>query len=545
MNASKLLVAMLLMTTIISCSAPPASAPPTQSPAASPTNPPEAETVPDTPPALPIVNTQSGAVQGTVTNNILAFKGVPYAEPPIGELRWKLPQPPIPWTDVRSAADFGPACLQQLDPQSLVSEPLSEDCLTLNIWTSTADPNAKLPVMVWIHGGSLRAGAGSEPTSDGQALAERGVVLVSINYRLGLLGFFGHPALEAEAPAGPVNFGLYDQMAALQWVQQNIAAFGGDPQNVTLFGESAGAESVMAQVASPLTRGLFQRAIVESYGALSGFSREQVIANGVNYASAFGLAGDKATAAELRAVSADTILATPVPGGQAVVGDDFLPQSIPVIFENGTEAPVPLVIGFNSYEASYMDAALAATPPNYDKVFKSLEAVGFSAQTLYPDITDPHELWRVIFRDSIYATGTRYMTDLHSQRAPTWQYNFTYLPVKLRSELPGVPHAGELSFVFGSSELIPSLKGVFTPEDVDMSRRVMGYWVTFAKTGVPTPTGEPEWKATDAAQNQTMVFGETIATQPDWMGKQTGVYLPILKELLKNKADFMVLLLQW
>jgi para-nitrobenzyl esterase len=301
----------------------------------------------------------------------------------------------------------------------------------------------------------------------------------------------------------------------------------------------------MAHVASPLTRGLFQRAIVESHSASSGLPRQQMIANGINYANAFGLAGDKATAAELRAVSADTILATPIPGGQAVVGDDFLPQSIPAIFENGTEAPVPLIIGFNSYEASYMDPILAAAPLNYDKVFKSLEAVGFSAQTLYPDITDPHELWRNIFRDSVYATGTRYMTDLHSQRAPTWQYNFTYLPVKQRSELPGVPHAGELAFVFGTSELITPLKGVFTPEDVDMSRRVMDYWVTFAKTGNPTPTGQPEWIATDAQHNQTMVFGETIATQPDWMRKQTDVYLPVFKELLKNNTDFMALLLQW
>lgn len=545
MKTSKILVALLLMTVISACGAPAASVPPTSAPATSPASAPVVEAPPTHAPDESIVNTQSGLVQGVVTNNILAFKGIPYAAAPVGELRWKLPQPPVSWTEVRNATEFGAACLQQLNPQTQVSGPLSEDCLTLNIWTPKTNPNAKLPVMVWIHGGGLTSGAGSEPTSDGQALAERGIVLVSINYRLGLFGFFAHPALEAETPAGPMNFGLYDQMAALQWVQQNIAAFGGDPQNVTIFGESAGAESVMAHVASPLTRGLFQRAIVESHSATSGLPRQQMIANGINYANAFGLAGDKATAAELRAVSADTILATPIPGGQAVVGDDFLPQSIPAIFENGTEAPVPLIIGFNSYEASYMDPILAAAPLNYDKVFKSLEAVGFSAQTLYPDITDPHELWRNIFRDSVYATGTRYMTDLHSQRAPTWQYNFTYLPVKQRSELPGVPHAGELAFVFGTSELMTPLKGVFTPEDVDMSRRVMDYWVTFAKTGNPTPTGQPEWIATDAQHNQTMVFGETIATQPDWMRKQTDVYLPVFKELLKNNTDFTALLLQW
>ena len=262
--------------------------------------------------AAPLVDTASGRVSGTQTQEISVFRGIPYAAPPIGALRWRAPQPPAPWPNTRDASKLGDACPQKRglslegggDPGTL-----SEDCLNLNIFTPRAERGARLPVMVWLHGGALIFGSGGLPLYDGVSLAQQGVVVVTLNYRLGPLGFFVHPAIEREAPGGVVNFGLFDQIAALQWVQRNIAAFGGDPGNITLFGQSAGAQSVLALMSSPLSQGLMQRAVVQSAYGLPARPRAKARETGVRVATAVGLPGADASAAQLRSIPAEQLAA--------------------------------------------------------------------------------------------------------------------------------------------------------------------------------------------------------------------------------------------
>ena len=293
-----------------------------------------------------IVRTKVGDVEGGVENHVLVFKGIPYAAPPVGDLRWRAPQPAASWQGVRKADAYGNACIQ-IPGLSLANggDPgtLSEDCLYLNVWTPQADPAAKLPVMVWIHGGAYIFGAGALDVYDGAPLASKGAVVVNLNYRVGQLGFFVHPALERENPGGPANFGLLDQIAALKWVQQNIAQFGGDPGNVTIFGQSAGAKSVLALFSSPLARGLFHKGIAMSSYALPDATRAKALEIGIKVAAAVGLDGANATAAELRAVPAgkfgelkgQEFSTAPVP----ISGDTVLPQSIQDTFAAGKEAP--------------------------------------------------------------------------------------------------------------------------------------------------------------------------------------------------------------
>ena len=262
--------------------------------------------------AAPLVDTASGRVSGTQTQEISVFRGIPYAAPPVGALRWRVPQPPAPWPNTRDASKLGDACPQKRglslegggDPGTL-----SEDCLNLNIFTPRAERGARLPVMVWLHGGALIVGSGGLPLYNGVPLAQQGVVVVTLNYRLGPLGFFVHPAIEREAPGGVVNFGLFDQIAALQWVQRNIAAFGGDPGNITLFGQSAGAQSVLALMSSPLSQGLMQRAVVQSAYGLPARPRAKARETGMRVATAVGLPGADASAAQLRSVPAEQLAA--------------------------------------------------------------------------------------------------------------------------------------------------------------------------------------------------------------------------------------------
>ena len=260
--------------------------------------------------AGPTVATASGRAEGAQANGVAVFKGLPYAAAPVGTLRWRAPQPAHAWPGTRDATRFGPACTQKRWP-SLEGGgdvgPTSEDCLFVNVWTPRAERAAALPVMVWIHGGAFVIGSGDLPINDGTALARRGVVVVSFNYRLGPFGFVVHPALEREAatPPATANFGLQDQIAALRWVQRHIAAFGGDPKRVTIFGESAGAQSVLALMASPPARGLFQQAIAQSPYGLPSHTREQARATGVKLADSLGLPGARASAAQLRAVPAE------------------------------------------------------------------------------------------------------------------------------------------------------------------------------------------------------------------------------------------------
>jgi para-nitrobenzyl esterase len=290
----------------------------------------------------PVAQVEQGALAGVTVDGISSFKGIPFAAPPVGELRWQAPQPADVWAGTRNANAYGNACIQPVVQSLEGSEPVgaqSEDCLYLNVWTAGADPNAKRPVMVWIHGGAYNVGAGGLKMYDGTALAKRGAVLVNFNYRVGSLGFFAHPALEQASPNGPINFGLLDQIAALQWVKKNIATFGGDPNNVTIFGESAGGQSVLALYASPLAKGLFQRGIAQSSYGIPEAPRTKALEVGANVANAIGLNGANATLSELRAVPAEkfaqsrggNLSLAPVPA----YGDSVLPRTTLDTFSNG------------------------------------------------------------------------------------------------------------------------------------------------------------------------------------------------------------------
>jgi para-nitrobenzyl esterase len=481
------------------------------------------------------VKIQAGEIQGTLENNLVVFKGIPYAAPPLGELRWQTPQPVTPWGEVRKADAFGDACIQPLPgPNSVGAEglgPQSEDCLYLNVWTPTTDPNAKLPVMFWIHGGALVIGAGSLPLYDGASLAERGAVVVTINYRLGPLGFFTHPALDAQDSGGAVNFGFYDQIAALKWVQENIAQFGGDPNNVTIFGESAGAQSVLTHFASPLSRGLFHKGIAESSYSIPAHTRTAAQKVGIAVVDAVGLDGADATLQDLRAVPADkfqgilskaTTLA-PV----FVVGDAAIPDSILNVFQKGTQAQVPLIIGSNSDEAT-VATAFGVDP---GKLIEQMGLARVAVKALYPGVNDNEQLGSDLIRDLLFTSWVKRIADLHAEHAPSWRYYFSYVPVNLRNKEPGVPHGGELVFVFDTGDIAPQYKGVFTDADREMARQVGDYWFEFAKTGKPDAEGQPEWVGASRTSDETIEFGDTVAMQKNMMRARLDVFIGLFRIL--------------
>jgi para-nitrobenzyl esterase len=368
---------------------------------------------------------------------------------------------------------------------------MGEDCLTLNVWTPDASPSAKLPVMVWIHGGALVFGSGRVPGYDGGPLAQRGAVVVTLNYRLGPLGFFAHPALAGQA-GGPVNFGLLDQIAALTWVQRNVAAFGGDPDNVTVFGQSAGAESVLALYASPLAKGLFAKGIAQSAYGLPSHTRAKARAVAGRVATAVGLKGQTATAAQLRAVPAEAIAAldgkdqTLAPS--FIAGDAALPQPILATFQRGVEHALPLVIGNTSDDGS-IAVAFGVDPA---QLVRKMGASRIALRTLYPADIDDARLGRETVRDVLFTTFARRLAYLHSARAPTWRYFFSYAPNRSGANEFGVPHGGEIAFTMGTVDLCQC----FTPptgQDRAVSARATQWWFDFAKAGTPVPADAQAW----------------------------------------------------
>jgi para-nitrobenzyl esterase len=464
-----------------------------------------------------IIQTDSGRVEGITRDAVTVFKGIPFAARPIGALRWRAPQPAESWSDVRKADSFGKACIQPVFDSMEGAEPVgaqSEDCLYLNVWTAGGGAHASRPVMVWIHGGAFKIGDGSSSMYDGTPLAQHGAVVVTFNYRLGHLGFFAHPALEDEQPDGPVNFGLLDQIAALQWVQRNIAAFGGNPANVTIFGQSAGAVSVLALFASPLARNLFHKGIAQSPYAIPEYSRADAVELGIDVATRVFQLGERPTMTELRAVPAaqfarkeieNTDGSTfPVPSlaPVAVVGDAVLPRSVRDAFEDGSEQRLPLMIGSNSDEASIL-SAFGIDPA---EVLRAIEgAAGPEAieslknlyredpeLTLPRDLDDPSRFGGLVLRDLLFTMQVRWIAQHHSKRAPVRRFYVGYVPERLRASQPhGVPHGGEIVFPFDTGGIAYGTAGLFTPADREMARKVSHYWFTFAQTG--TPEGAVEW----------------------------------------------------
>ena len=467
-----------------------------------------------------IVTTTKGRIEGTTDDGVNVFRGIPFAAPPVGELRWREPQEVAAWTELRRADTFGLSCIQPQFPsmdgsEQIPDDKMSEDCLYLNVWTPQTElpPMLARPVMVWIHGGAFKIGDGISSMYDGVPLAKKGAVVVTLNYRLGHLGFFAHPALEAAYPEGPVNFGLLDQIEALKWVRDNISQFGGDPGNVTIFGQSAGGVSVLALCCSELATGLFHKAIAQSAYAIPEHSRP-------NATRAWKL-GDAPTIEDLRGVPAEAFKLILLPVGltkeaqlpvpslapTAVWGDSVLKKKIRETFKDGGQQAVPLILGSTSDEQSI----LAAFGMKAEKVLDTLEAnVGAATiekwkgwYAVDPEI-DPAELedrerfGGLILRDILFTMQARWLATKHAGKSSAYRYYFSYVPAFLRTNPTpnGVPHGGELVFPFHTGDIAVTTKGKFTDEDRQMADRVSNYWFYFAKNGVPSD-GEPA--ASDSA----------------------------------------------
>jgi para-nitrobenzyl esterase len=474
-----------------------------------------------------LVTIDSGTVRGATAGDVVGFKGIPYAAPPVGPLRWRAPRPPKPWQGVRDALRFGPSCTQP------AVEDVSEDCLTVNVWRP-AKPSARpLPVMVWIHGGALvRGGTALYP---GDALAAQGVVVVSMNYRLGRLGFFAHPALAVEAPGDlRGNCGYMDQLAALQWVQRNIAAFGGDPRSVTIFGESAGGGSVLVHLTSPLSRGLFQRAIVQSAGVPAPRARVTPTAEldvaekvAVDYVRSLGIDGDGAAVLEaLRALPAAKLAegatgtaaiaalsaGTLVPGMAMSIRDGRQIVDVPdVALAAGRQAMVPVIVGANDRDLPIGSA------DSRDELFWSFGRFAAEARPLY----DPHgdqpldELKQQVFADRTFVEPARHLADETARAGqPTWLYRFSYVAESARGRARGAQHGMEIPYTLNIPAAL--VGDEVTAADEAMGAIASAYWVAFAKTGDPNGGGRPLWPRHDPASSQVIDFTNAgVVVEPD------------------------------
>ena len=465
------------------------------------------------------VKTESGALAGATSDGVLSFKGVPFAAPPVGPLRWRAPQPAPAWTGVRPASQYGHDCMQQPFPSDaapLGTEP-AEDCLVVNVWRPAQSTGRKLPVMVWIYGGGFVNGGSSPAVYDGSQFARRGIVFVSFNYRLGRFGFFAHPELTRENPDGGLlgDYGYMDQIAALKWVQRNIAAFGGDASNVTVFGESAGGGSVHMLLTSPLARGLFAKAVIESGGGRGSFGGRTVHdaeAIGMAFARANGIQGDGPEAlAALRALPAEKIvaglnMATMGPAAGTYVGGPLLDGRI--VAENpdqayraGRNARVPVMIGANSADIGFasartMDDLLAPFGADRDK-----------ARAVYDPSNsgDVRVVGAKVAMDRTMEEPARFTaSEFARQGLPSYEYRFSYVADSMRRQWQGAPHATEIPFVF---DTVAAKYGKdLTAADEATARAANAYWANFAKTGDPNGPGLPHWPRYAPATDGIMDF---------------------------------------
>lgn len=479
------------------------------------------------------IKTKAGIVIGVAKDGIASFKGIPFAAPPVRDLRWAEPKPVKAWSGEKRADKYGDACIQKpgLSAEN-GGDPgrLSEDCLYLNVWTPKTGAKAKLPVIVWIHGGAFVFGAGGMPIYDGAPMAKKGAVFVSINYRLGPLGFFAHPALDKARPKGPSNFGLLDQIAALKWVQANIAAFGGDADNVTIMGQSAGGKSVLALYASPLARGLFSRGVAMSVYILPDVKPDKARLVGAAVAKGVGLDGANASLADLRRVPAEKfgdIADTEAGlGPVGIVGDDVLPKAIVDTFTAGREAKLPLIIGNTSDDVSVL-AGFGLDPA---AIVKKLGVAGFALGALYPGVSGD-EMARQALRDIVFTMNTRWTADRHAKLAPTWRYYFDYVPEKTRDRHPnGVGHGADIAFFLDTAGIYEATAPDLTEKDRAIARQASDLLFAFARDGAPAAQGVPDWQSDRILRDRTMIFGpEAIAQRRNFMK----VRLDVLKGATK------------
>lgn len=486
------------------------------------------------------VRTPAGLLQGTTTGDagIRVFKGIPYAAPPVGELRWQPPRPAAPWQGVRDATQFGLPCMQGSVFSDIAFKNVSEDCLSLNIWTPGRRAGDRLPVMVWIHGGGFQAGAGAEPRHDGEAFTRKGVVLVTFNYRLGVFGFFAHPELTRESGRNASgNYGMLDQVAALRWVQENIAAFGGDPGNVTIFGESAGSFAVSALMASPLARGLFHKAIGESgafFTAGGGTLALAPLAVSEQQGVKFGASLGAETLAALRARPAQEVLqaaSKAQPWFSPNLDGYFLPEEVWAVFAAGKQSGVPLLAGWNADEIRAGVVLGKQKPTAQTFAEEARKRFGDSAVAVlkaYPAGTDEEALESAAALASDmfigYATWKWIETHLQTGRSPVYRYSFDRkIPVEPDSKIMGVPatsrdigarHAGEIEYVFGALDLsLPKVP--WEPIDRKLSDAMTSYWANFARTGNPNGAGLPKWPRYDESGRRVLHLDETIKDAAD------------------------------
>ncbi|MGA3074437.1 MAG: carboxylesterase/lipase family protein [Bryobacteraceae bacterium] len=460
------------------------------------------------------VKVETGVVKGAVDNGVAAFKGIPFAAPPVGALRWKAPQPASHWKGVREAVEFGPRCMQGPIYNDMVfrDKGPSEDCLYLNVWTAAASAKARLPVMVWIYGGGYAAGATSEPRQDGENLAHKGVVVVSMNYRLNVFGFFSHPELAQESghdSAG--NYGLLDQVAALQWVRKNIARFGGDPAKVTIFGESAGSFSVSALMASPLAQGLFHRAIGESGSFCGDVLDLKPLSESEAADAKFAESIGAHSLADLRAKPAAELLDAAVKQKDLWFSPNvdgyFLPQTVREIYASGKQSRVPLLAGWNRDEGGYGSIFEKDAPTAANFVAFAHKRFGDKADEflkLYPADTDEQAKRSAqdLAGDQFIAFSTWKWLEMQGPTGNSTLYRYEFddaPPAPVNAEATGgdaaprgAYHSAEIEFVFG---VLASKNLPWRPEDKALSDLMSSYWSNFARNGDPNGAGLPPWPA--------------------------------------------------
>lgn len=470
------------------------------------------------------VKTAQGKVQGKTLNDgkVKAFLGLPYAAPPVGDLRWKAPQPAVTWKGKRDATKFGAHCAQGhvFDDMVFQDNGESEDCLFLNVYTpANVAKKSKLPVMFWIHGGGYEGGSGDEPRHNGDFLPAKGVVLVTINYRLGPFGFLATTDLAKEANGTAGNYGLLDMVAALQWVKANIASFGGDPGNVTIFGESAGSFAVCTLMASPMARGLFQKAIGQSGGAFSDSGPVDTVEIRAKKDDTWVASLGVSSLAELRSLPTVKILAAVKnkPGGfPTVIDGRILPEQVESIYAAGKQAHLPLLAGWNRDEGSFATSGMTAAK------FQEMAAGLFKDRApeflkLYPGDTDERAQRSDLdySGDTFIGFSTWKWIEAHRKtgESPVYRYHFELaaLPSKFHPNTVAF-HSDDIEYVFGTLDTRPGW--VVRPEDRKLSEQMMGYWTNFAKTGDPNGPGLPEWPKY-GKQDELIHLNSVITSGPD------------------------------
>lgn len=473
-----------------------------------------------------VVQIDSGKIQGSTDQNVTSFKGIPFAAPPVGNLRWKAPQPVTPWSDIKQTTQYGHDCMQLPFPSD--AAPLgtvpAEDCLVMNVWKPANAEGKNLPVMVWIYGGGFVNGGSSPAVYDGSEFAKQDVIFVSFNYRVGRFGFFAHPALTKEDPDGlKGNYGFMDQIAALKWVQTNIQAFGGDPYQVTLVGESAGGFSIHTLMNSPLAKGLFQRAIIQSGGGrtdigggrristVNAVGSESAESIGLKFAAKFNIHGsDEKALAALRALPAEDIVSglnmatmgDPTYAGPMIDGKVVTAQPKD-FYDAGTGINIPLMVGTTDYEIGF--------PPKVSSMAEALKQFGHdnleSAAQIFKQtgVTDPQEVAQAISSDLLMVEPSRYV-ERHAtaQGQPVYAYRFAYVADSVKKEWPGAFHATDIPFAFNTVKA--RFAEALTKNDEAAAIQTNSYWVNFAKNGNPNGDGLPTWSRYNTKQDNIMLL---------------------------------------